>query len=161
MATDKPQRLRWAATSVIEIAYGGFQSPPDLDNTSPVNFKMYAAMGGIPLQKAGSSEDAAMTGMDMPDMPGMPGMNAGSGHAGHAGHSGGQAAGHSGAEPATWIATLNWLCTIGFTVAAVFWLYRFITARLKPSEDGSHQSVGILCQLAMAAGMAIMFGVML
>ena len=122
---------------------------------------MYAAMGGIPLQKAGSSEDAAMAGMDMPDMPGMPGMDAGSGHAGHAGHSGGQATGHSGAEPATWIATLNWLCTIGFTVAAVFWLYRFITARLKPSEDGSHQSVGILCQLAMAAGMAIMFGVML
>ena len=122
---------------------------------------MYAAMGGIPLQKAGSSEDAAMTGMDMPDMPGMPGMNAGSGHAGHAGHSGGQAAGHSGAEPATWIAALNWLCTMGFTAATVFWLYRFITARLQPSEDGSHQSVGILCQLAMAAGMAIMFGVML
>ena len=33
---------------------------------------MYAAMGGIPLQKTGPSEEAAMAGMDMPDMPGMP-----------------------------------------------------------------------------------------
>ena len=118
---------------------------------------MYAAMGGIPLQKAGSSGDAAMAGMDMPDMPGM---NAGSGHAGHAGPPG-HAAGQSGTEPATWIAALNWSCTIGFTVAAVFWLYRFITARLKPSGDGSRQGLGILCQLTMAAGMAVMFGVML
>ncbi len=46
-------------------------------------------------------------------------------------------------------------------MAAVFWLYRFITARVQASSDESHSSVGILCQLAMAAGMAIMFGVML
>jgi hypothetical protein len=44
-------------------------------------------------------------------------------------------------------------------VATAFWLYRLITARLQPSE--SDQTLGILCQLAMAAGMAIMFGVML
>ena len=124
---------------------------------------MYAAMGGLPLREAGSSEDVAMAGTDMPDMPGMPGMpgmDAGSGHAGHPGHSG-HAAGLPGTEPATWIAALNWWCTIGFTAAAVFWLYRFITARLQPSDDGSHHSVGILCQLAMATGMAIMFGAML
>ena len=51
------------------------------------------------------------------------------------------------------------MCTIGFGVAAVFWLYRLITARLQSADDGSHSTVGILCQLAMAAGMAIMFGV--
>lgn len=118
---------------------------------------MYAAMGGIPLKTAGSSEDAAMAGMDM---PGMLGMDAGSGHAGHAGHFG-HAAVKSGTEPATWIAALNWLCAIGFTAAAVFWLYRSITASLQAADDGSVQSVGILCQLAMAAGMAVMFGVML
>ena len=67
----------------------------------------------------------------------------------------------SGAEAASWVGVLNWVCTIGFAVAAVFWLYRFITARVQPSSDESHSSVGILCQLAMAAGMAIMFGVML
>ena len=53
------------------------------------------------------------------------------------------------------------MCTIGFSVAAVFWLYRLITGRLQSAEDESHSTVGILCQLAMAAGMAIMFGVML
>jgi hypothetical protein len=100
-----------------------------------------------------------MSGMDMPDMPGMPGMATSSGHVGHAGHSG--AGGHGGSDSMTWVGTLNWICTIGFGVAAVFWLYRLITARLQSSEHGSHQTVGILCQLAMAAGMAIMFGVML
>jgi hypothetical protein len=45
-ATDKQQRLRWAAAGVSEIAFGGIISPPDLDNTQPVVFNMYAAMGG-------------------------------------------------------------------------------------------------------------------
>lgn len=114
---------------------------------------MYAAMGGLPLRR-GESESAAMPEMDMAGM--------GTGHAGHAGHAGhgGHAVGmQSGSDPAAWVGTLNWVCAIGFAVATVFWLYRFITARLKPSDDVS--SVGILCQLAMAAGMAIMFGVML
>ena len=118
---------------------------------------MYAAMGGIPRQLAGSSRDTAMAGMDMPDMPGM---NAGLGHAGHAGPPG-HAVGQSGTEPAIWIAALNWLCAIGFTVAAVFWLYSFITTRLRRPEERPRYSLGILGQLAMAAGMAIMFGVML
>jgi hypothetical protein len=114
---------------------------------------MYAAMGGLPLRRA-ESESAAMSDMDMAGM--------GAGHTGHGGHSGhaGHAAGmQSGSGPDSWVGTLNWLCAIGFAVATVFWLYRFVTARLKPSDEVS--SVGILCQLAMAAGMAIMFGVML
>jgi len=123
---------------------------------------MYAAMGGLNLPKARDS--ASMPGMD--GMPGMPGMDGSSGHAGHAGHAGhtghgGHGAGDSGTQFAAWVGALNWMCTIGFSVAAVFWLYRLITGRLQSSEDESHSTVGILCQLAMAAGMAIMFGVML
>ena len=110
---------------------------------------MYAAMGGLPLR---SREDSASTAM--PEMAGM-----GSGHAGHGGHAGHLAAAPSAAESGDWTGTLNWLFTLGFAASAVFWLYRFITTRLKPSKDVS--SVGVLCQLAMAAGMAVMFGVML
>ena len=118
---------------------------------------MYAAMGGLPLQREQHAD--SMAGMDMP------GMDMTSGHAGHAGHAGhGGHADHAmamstGTEPAAWIGLLNWVCTLGFAAAAVFWLYRLIVARF--SEDTSRQRIGILCQLAMAAGMAIMFGVML
>ena len=127
---------------------------------------MYASMGGLPLRQREDSASTAMPGMDMGpgtdmDMADTGGPDGSSGHAGHAGHAGHSAAMHSGTEPTPWIDGLNWLCTIGFAAAAVFWLYRFITARVQSSNDESHSSVGILCQLAMAAGMAIMFGVML
>ena len=111
---------------------------------------MYAAMGGLPLRS--ESESMAAT---------MPDINGSSGHAGHAGHAGHSAGMHTGAEPATWVHGLNWLCTIGFAIATAYWFYRLVTARLQPPADGSDQSIGILCQLAMAAGMAIMFAVML
>lgn len=107
---------------------------------------MYAAMGGLPLPR--SSE--AMS-MPMADGAG--------GHAGHAGHGGHAVAMSSGGESASWVTTLNWVCAAGFAAASAFWFYRLITARL--SNDGKDHTVGILCQLAMAAGMAIMFAVML
>ena len=56
---------------------------------------------------------------------------------------------------------MNWLCAIGFAAATAFWLYRLVTTRLQPQEGRTDGTVGVLCQLAMAAGMAIMFGVML
>lgn len=118
---------------------------------------MYAAMGGLALRPPEDPTSTAMSGMDM---AGMTGMDGSAGHAGHAGHGGHSAVAYPGTET-TWVGTLNWLCTIGFAAAAVFWLYRFVTHRVQPSSDESHSSVGILCQLAMAAGMAIMFGVML
>ena len=120
---------------------------------------MYAAMGGLSLPTAGERESAPMA--TMPVMPSMAGMDASTGHGGHAGHSGHSMSGTGGAGPATWIGVLNWVCTIGFGAATVFWLYRLITARAQRSADASHQTIGILCQLAMAAGMAIMFAVML
>lgn len=108
---------------------------------------MYAAMGGLPLpRRQEPAPTAATSGTSMPGMPGMdmPGSS-----------------GHAGAGPAGWVAMLNWVCAVGFAAAAVFWFYRFVTARVQSSSDESHSTVGILCQLAMATGMAIMFAVML
>lgn len=125
---------------------------------------MYAAMGGLPLSKSDSgTEMAGMPGMSGPD-----GMASSAGHGGHgshtpagdaAGHAG--HAGHSGADTAAWVGAVNWVCAIGFAAAAVFWLYRYITTRLQPTEESAGQGLGVLCQVAMATGMAIMFGVML
>jgi hypothetical protein len=111
---------------------------------------MYAAMGGLPLRRA--AQPAEMAGMDMGA--------AGAGHGGHAGHSGhGGGGGHS--DLPAWAGTLNWICAIGFAAAFVYWLYRFVAARVGgPAQSVGHH-VGILCQAAMAAGMAIMFAVML
>lgn len=57
-----------------------------------------------------------------------------------------------------WIDALNWLCTVVFAVAAVWWLHRFFVER---QADPSRRHVGVACQAMMAAGMAVMFGVML
>lgn len=118
---------------------------------------MYAAMGGLPLRREASAK-ADMAGMDM---AGMGAAEGSSGHGGHGGHSGHSAGMPSTAEPADWIGALNWICALGFAAAAVYWFYRFVTARLQPADADGPSSVGILCQLAMAAGMGIMFAVML
>jgi hypothetical protein len=57
-----------------------------------------------------------------------------------------------------WIDALNWLCTGMFAVAAVWWLYRFFAQR---QTDSTRHHFGVACQAMMAAGMAVMFGVML
>lgn len=105
---------------------------------------MYAAMGGLALpMPAQESTVAAGAG----------------GHGGHAGH-----AGHGAAGPVQamdWVGLLNWGCALGFGAAAAFWFYRLVTARLVAPSGGSGAGLGIACQWAMAAGMAIMFAVML
>jgi hypothetical protein len=45
-ATDPTMVVTWAAAGVLAITHGGIISPPDLDSTQPVNFNMFAAMGG-------------------------------------------------------------------------------------------------------------------
>ncbi len=110
---------------------------------------MYAVMNGhlLPGQSSGH-HSATMPGMNMPgmDMPGMdmPEMDGSTG----------------GGYPA-WINALNWVCTIGFAVAAVFWIYRYFAVRHRDSTDCTDRHLGVICQAMMAAGMAIMFGVML
>lgn len=65
----------------------------------------------------------------------------------------------SGASSATawWIDGLNWLCAIGFAFATLYWIARSVGVRREPIQT----RIGVLCQATMAAGMAIMFAVML
>ncbi|BBY66201.1 DUF5134 domain-containing protein [Mycolicibacterium helvum] len=94
------------------------------------------------------------------------------GASGHAGHAGMNMPGMdmSGPDTATadgisgypvYITVLNWMCTVGFALAAGYWLVRYLAIRMdrEPADAGS--PLGCLCQAMMAAGMAIMFGVML
>lgn len=106
---------------------------------------LYAVMASGPLgprahspgDTMSSSPDMKMTGMDMPVA----------------------ATGEPG-----WITTLNWIATIGFAIAAIYWLYRYFAHR-KPNpgtNTARRWDWGTTpCHAFMAAGMAIMFGVML
>ncbi|MDY6998283.1 MAG: DUF5134 domain-containing protein [Actinomycetota bacterium] len=93
----------------------------------------------------------------------------GGGHGGHhhGGHSmpGADMADMAGAAPSDvtppFVTGLNWLCTAGFAVAAVVWLYVYFVRRRAEPETPVIQFFGIAGQVTMAAGMAIMFGVML
>ena len=62
-----------------------------------------------------------------------------------------------------WITTINWIITVAFGLSAVHWLYRYVAQRRKDSAQRTPllAHAGSLCQSFMAAGMAIMFGVML
>jgi hypothetical protein len=108
---------------------------------------MYAVMGGALLP--GNADSSRSDGG--PSMPGMPGMAMPS-----------TAGSTQTAEPA-WITTVNWMATVGFGLAAVCWLYRYVARRRKDAAPGvgllAH--AGTLGQSFMAAGMAIMFAVML
>jgi hypothetical protein len=64
---------------------------------------------------------------------------------------------HASGPPPGWVSALNWFLTAAFAVAAVFWAYRLIKARGAAREW--QDSVTSLAQAMMAAGMAIMFGV--
>ncbi|MGD9618662.1 MAG: DUF5134 domain-containing protein [Mycolicibacterium sp.] len=85
------------------------------------------------------------------------------GHGGHAGHhasaAGGDAAAITALEPPL-VVGLNWLFAVGFAIAALCWLFRISQRRRADSTVPAHRFVGMLCQAMMAAGMAIMFAVM-
>jgi hypothetical protein len=119
---------------------------------------MYAAMGGLALRRT------TMSGMNMSGADGSPadaGHAGHGGHAGHAGHGGHSAAGAPASTTPEWVGILNWVCVVGFAIATVFWIYRYIASRLGGSTRSPGQQFGILSQATMAAGMAIMFAVML
>lgn len=67
-------------------------------------------------------------------------------------------------DPA-WITGINALWTVGFALAALFWLYQCVMRRRGEldavADELSHGRHGVLTQAMMAAGMSIMFGVML
>lgn len=107
---------------------------------------MYAVMSGelLPAPSDGTdahrdSSTAPMPGMDMPGMP---------------------SAGDGATDP-PFVTGLNWVCAVGFALAAVWWLYRYFVARKAEPTQPSHRFLGIASQVMMAVGMAIMFAVML
>ncbi|OMC29578.1 hypothetical protein A5740_17660 [Mycobacterium sp. GA-1841] len=65
---------------------------------------------------------------------------------------------HGVAQP-MWINAVNWTLTVGFVIAVAVWLYRYFAGR-QSSEMPSSGHFGMLCRAMMAAGMAVMFGVM-
>ena len=86
------------------------------------------------------------------------------------GHGGHHHAGHampdvdmappSAATP-PFVTALNWVFTIGFVIAAVVWLYVYFASRRGEPARPTTWFFGIAGQVTMAAGMAIMFAVML
>ncbi|BAX93297.1 DUF5134 domain-containing protein [Mycobacterium shigaense] len=86
-----------------------------------------------------SMPDMSMPGMDMPDMP---------------------AASSSNGHPAS-IDAVNWLCAIGFGVAAAWWVYRYLAMRKTEPTSSFYRLTGSVTQAMMAAGMAIMFAMIL
>jgi hypothetical protein len=60
-----------------------------------------------------------------------------------------------------WIGAINWVCTIGFAIAGYSTLYRYFAVRKAKPTPPSRYCLGVARHTMMAAGMAIMFGVML
>lgn len=114
---------------------------------------MYAVMdGSLPGQAGHSSAHLAPAtlGMEMPAMD-TPGAEMSL----------------AGPEPA-WIVAVNWLAAVGFAIATVYWVYRYFTVGrmdpVQPRVQPVHPSLaqlGLLCQAFIAAGVAIMFGLMM
>lgn len=108
---------------------------------------MYAVMSGslLPVPADGSTG-----GHGVSSMPGMPGMILPD--------TGDPAA---GAAAPPFVTGLNWLCAVGFAIAAVWWLYRYFVERKGDPTQPALRFLGAASQVMMAAGMAVMFGVML
>ncbi|MUL79505.1 DUF5134 domain-containing protein [Mycolicibacterium sp. CBMA 226] len=113
---------------------------------------MYAVMDGqvVPGQCAGTAADAPQPSSSMPSMPGMDM----SGPAAHSGAMGG--CGH----PSAWVSAVNWVITALFGVAALCWGIRYFTVRQDRPDAPARLWFAVVCQATAAAGMAIMFGVL-
>lgn len=107
---------------------------------------MYAVMGGSLLPKLtdGAVVGGGHSGHAMPNMPNM-NMPESSADA---------------LQNPPLITGLNWLFAVGFGIATLIWVFRLIRCWSSAGSDG-HRPFGIACQAMMAAGMAIMFAVML
>jgi hypothetical protein len=67
--------------------------------------------------------------------------------------------GQGGGCPA-WIDAVNRIWAIGFAIAALCWLYWYFAQPKAEPTQRWHRLFGAACQVMMAAGMAIAFGVM-
>lgn len=93
---------------------------------------MYAVMGGHLTPHS-----------SMPGMPAMPDMQAASADTSH-----------------NWVTTVNWIWAAVFVLAAFVWSYLFMTMRRRREGPVWRARLGALVQAATAAGMAIMFCIM-
>lgn len=108
---------------------------------------MYAVMNGTLLGVGGAAHGThgmtwphtSMPGKDMPDID----------------------TSSSGGGCSAWIDAIDWLGTIGFAIAALWWLYRYSALRKAEPTQPRHRFLAAPRQAMMAAGMAIMFGVLL
>lgn len=89
------------------------------------------------------------------------GVSPGVGHGGHHGGHSMPGADASAISAPPFIDGLNWLCTIGFAVATLWWLYLYFVGRRAQPALPASRFFGTACQAMMAAGMSIMFAVML
>lgn len=89
------------------------------------------------------------------------GVSPGMGHGGHHGGHSMPGADTSAISAPPFIDGLNWLCAVGFAVATIWWLYVYFTRRRAQPELPATRFFGSACQAMMAAGMSIMFAVML
>jgi hypothetical protein len=105
---------------------------------------LYAVMSGGPLDGRTHSPEHNMTSSSGMNMPGMD-MSA-----------------PERTQPG-WLITVDWIATVGFACAAVYWLYWYFAQR--KANPGSRtarlRDWGTQCHAFMATGMAIMFGVLL
>ena len=108
---------------------------------------MYAVMSGslLPTPTEGTGDGGGSGALHTASAASMPGM-AGAG-------------GQTATPP--FISGLNWLCTVGFAIAAVWWVYLYFARRRAEPAAPANRFFGVACQAMMAAGMAVMFGVML
>ncbi|MEB3033390.1 DUF5134 domain-containing protein [[Mycobacterium] nativiensis] len=100
---------------------------------------MYALMSGHLLTGGSSTQAHAEPDMSMP-YPAMAGIDMSAA---------------SGSGSPIWPNTVNWLGTIGFATAAVFWTCKHFAQRR--NETTQSRSLGDLGQAAMAAGMTALF----
>lgn len=66
---------------------------------------------------------------------------------------------HGSAGTPPYIEAVNWFAAVGFGLAAVWWLYRYIVRRRSLPATPADSCLGELGQALMAAGMSIMFAV--
>lgn len=111
---------------------------------------MYAVMDGgvLPGQCAGTAADIpesvhSMHGMHMSGPAPQSGAIAGCG------------------QPSEWVGAVNWALTAAFGVAALWWAIRYFTVRRQRPDAPVRVWFAVACQAMAAAGMAIMFGVMI
>lgn len=107
---------------------------------------MYAVMSGSLAARPPDGQDASPS---MGGHHGMPGMD--------------MPAGSDSAAALTnppFVVALNWIWTVGFAIAALWWLYRYFVQRKAEPSQPTHRFLGSAAQVMMAVGMAVMFGVM-